>query len=100
MNTSRIADTIEGAVDLMIVKGRCRGTMVADDGSICVVQAIKEAGRSNDSFWDTLMYLNERLADEHLNDGTDQVCLWNDSLADDSVIFDTLREVAKELRNA
>lgn len=95
------ATVLEEAADLLLIRGvRRDGTAGSDDGGpLCVLGAIhvvtNEDGAAIDLAFDTFR--------EHRFPGS-RMCTvvfnWNDSTDDDFEVIDTLRHVAKDLRNA
>jgi hypothetical protein len=104
--TSDPAQVLEDAADLMLVRGRARSVREDEAGGLCVVGAVCAA--SDGDPYAVVSYAHPALPPiaRHLgmDDGKDaftgfQVAKWNDRTDDDFEVIDTLRHVAKSLRN-
>jgi hypothetical protein len=107
------AQVLEDAADLLLVHGRCKTNAKDKDGRFCVVGAVMAARGHNVLTGCVVMtVLNEQAlgyADPALVpvalhvDGSSNglaAALWNDRTEDDFEVIDTLRHVAKDLRNS
>jgi hypothetical protein len=81
------ATVLEDAADLLLIRGVGRGRLGIPGGQRCVLGALSEV--TGDSV-DAHMALIRRVG---------SVPTWNDSTPDDFEIVDTLRHLAKDLRN-
>lgn len=116
------ATVLEEAADLLLVKGRCVQKAVDGEGRYCVLGAITTAlGLDADADWDdqrvlthpAIEALAEHLRKQHPQLGAGRrlsngcaIYAWNDgyapeieSLPTDDDVIDTLRRVAKDIRN-
>ena len=86
------AKTLEDAADLLLIRGRARDQAYGPNGELCVMAAISEAARVwtpiQDPAW---IALKEVVAEP---------VIWNAETDDDFEVIDTLRHLAKDLRNA
>jgi hypothetical protein len=107
------ATVLEEAADLLLIHGRCQVHGHSQDGEFCVLGAIAEvvqpgwwkapeamhywsvALRRKDVGWALQEHLHPDRAMLELAD----IAGWNDSTDDDFEVIDTLRHVAKGLRN-
>lgn len=89
------AAVLDEAADLLLVRGVCRdGTYGEPGGPRCVRGAMHEVG---DVYCSTAVHALYRHLDGQGVHTT--VSRWNDTSTDDFVLIDTLRTVAKDLRN-
>lgn len=94
------ATVLEDAADLLLIHGRCTHALRNNQGEHCALGAIYEAAgclrddgvNHNSATWDATTALIR-----HLEHG--DIAHWNNHLADDFEVIDTLRHVAKNLRN-
>lgn len=105
MTNSEIADVLDKAHDLLMVKGRCTGKGLGDDGGLCVEAAICEAMGGDPAAWSSwhdTWPAPLRALDSHLRvTQPPNYCspyFWNDHEATDDDVFDALRNCAKRLR--
>lgn len=124
MSDKTPADVLGEAADLLLIHGRCRGEGSEEDGRFCVLGAMAEAVHpgwvEDDPNYFQVVEANDaanramRALDRHLALDIDRlpgymlslpdlrVAHWNDGLRsedDDFEVIDTLRHVAKDLRN-
>jgi len=111
------ATILEEAADLLLVHGRCKWRAMDDDGTFCVVGAVMAAQgvrmrpglvmaqpgatEIGAGYFDpALVPLAKAVGTvgPHVPPGA-VVANWNDNTADDFEVIDTLRHVAKDLRN-
>ncbi len=89
------ATVLEDAADLLLLEGRCRDSAYGDNGERCVLAAIADVSvgthRFNPTQCPAWLLLKDRIPAG--------VVLWNRETADDFEVIDTLRLVAKEIRN-
>lgn len=94
--TKDAATVLEEAADLLLIRGVCRdGTWGVPGGSRCVMGAIGEVLPAHGQSIACRALFN------HLKTvgGMSNLAQWNDSTTDDFEVIDTLRHVAKDLRN-
>jgi hypothetical protein len=98
-----VAQTLEDAADLLLIRGVERGgTYGAPGGPRCVVGAISEvAGLKGAGHLDQSTRPIRQAVRSHLAAHGKSANLpdWNDTSADDFEVIDTLRHVAKDIRN-
>lgn len=102
---SDVAEVLERAADALWMYGRCKRFGTNDDGNLCVVGAIRFAQDQEPRHW-TASYAWAKTdpaviaLEAHLNQ---QAYIWNDCLdltpENDALVIDTLRHVAKNIRN-
>lgn len=100
------ATVLEEAADLLLIHGRCKGQLRDDDGRFCVIGAIT-AATGIDVKQDSYLEAGEVMQGAAvaavvpwIGSGSAQVWQWSDRTTDDFEVIDTLRLVAKDLRNA
>lgn len=106
-----IPTILEEAADLLLIEGRCKGQRYDGKGRYCVVGAIEKVqygevtavgadlGERPSPYEDpAVRLLAEKLGERDVMRGG-CVDFWNDNTPDDFDVIDTLRLVAKDLRN-
>lgn len=100
MGEKNAADVLEEAADLLLIRGRCRdGTYGRPGGPRCVVGAMSEVSDIN---LNTVTIYPEPIysAWSAVADSVGKsVTTWSDQIEDDFEVIDTLRHIAKDLRN-
>lgn len=106
------ATVLEEAADLLLIHGRCTGTAQRKDESLCVLGALTSAMGNvpKDICIETYNAPARVALERHLaatgaqapaaDPDRGSAWIWNDTTEDDFEVIDTLRRVAKDLRNA
>jgi hypothetical protein len=92
------ATVLEEAADLLLIRGVCRnGTYGTPGGPRCTIGAVSEVMEVGDmAAW--ISPAGKAVADHLRHRGVLTLTDWNDN-SDDFEVIDTLRLVAKDLRN-
>lgn len=106
------ADVLEEAADILLIHGRCIGYGQDQHGRLCVLGALTKAADGDPRFWGDLdlkpvarkaaMALARRVPYSACSEVPERIYRWNDRLSGDEgdfEVMDTLRLVAKDLRN-
>lgn len=107
MNNVLVADFLEKTADTIFTRGHCKGQSVNEAGNVCVIGAMYEVYigavvttnykfSQSKVYSDSIRHLSIKLYSSHISD----IGTWNDlpeTTAEN--VIDTLKEVAKDLRN-
>jgi hypothetical protein len=103
------AQVLEDAADLLLTRGRCQNSGRSAAGEFCALGALYEV--IEPGWWRGSSYTYWNVVDDehpaavalaaHLGDADHcwTIADWNDATTDDFEVIDTLRHVAKDLRN-
>lgn len=109
MNNALVADFLEKTADTIFTRGHCKGEMMNEVGNVCVIGAmyavyIGAVVTTNYSqgkvYSDSVEHLGNKLCLNHTGRSGADIGGWNDlpeTTAEN--VIDTLKEVAKDLRN-
>lgn len=97
------AQVLEDAADWLLINGRCRDHLIDEaTGAGCLIQAIgmaANAGETADGFRRERSAFRVLQGAINARKGTG-VVRWNEQTVDDFEVIDTLRLIAKDIRNA